>query len=109
MNILRVLIIMLFTCLWVSNLNAGAINPETGEYYPGTGNGGAINPETGEYYPGTGNGGAINPETGEYYPGTGNGDDGYDDAMSGDVEWSESDHYLDGYEDGKRDSEMRNK
>ena len=75
MNILRILIIMLFTCLWVSNLNAGAINPETGEYYPGTGN----------------------------Y------DDGYDDAMSGDVEWSESDHYLDGYEDGKRDSEMRNK
>jgi hypothetical protein len=76
MNILRILIIMLFTCLWVSNLNAGAINPETGEYYPGTGNGGAINPETGEYYPGTGNGGAINPETGEYYPGTGNSDDG---------------------------------
>lgn len=79
MNILRILIIMLFTCLWVSNLNAGAINPKTGEYYPGTGN---------------------------YDDGY---DDGYDDAISGDVEWSESDHYLDGYEDGKRDSEMRNK
>ena len=51
MRILKMFIIMLFTCFWVSNIFAGAVNPETGEYYPGTGSGGAINPETGEYYP----------------------------------------------------------
>jgi hypothetical protein len=48
-----------------------AINPQTGEIYPGTGAGGSINPGTGEYYPGTGGRGSINPGTGEYYPGTG--------------------------------------
>jgi len=29
-------------------------------------------------------------------------DDGYDDAVSGEVDWGNSDEYLDGYEDGER-------
>ena len=48
----------------------GAIDPRTGEFYPGTGGGGLINPRTGEVYPGTA-GGWINPGTGEFYPRTG--------------------------------------
>ena len=62
----------------------GAINPQTGQYYPGTPDGGAINPQTGQYYPGGPGGGAINPQTGQYYPGgPGSGDGIAHDPQSG--------------------------
>jgi hypothetical protein len=44
----------------------GAINPRTGEFYPGT-NGGVINPQTGVVLPKVG-GGYLNPQTGEVIP-----------------------------------------
>jgi hypothetical protein len=46
--------------------NRGAINTQTGEYYPPSGNG-IINPRTGDFYPKSGNG-FINPKNGDYYP-----------------------------------------
>jgi hypothetical protein len=47
--------------------NRGAVNPQTGEYYPPSG-AGIVNPRTGEYYPPSGRG-YINPRTGAFYPG----------------------------------------
>lgn len=49
-----------------SNINKGAIDTRTGEYYPGAA-GGIINPKTGQFYPDVG-GGYINPKTGEFMP-----------------------------------------
>ena len=49
-----------------TNINKGAINTRTGEYYPGAA-GGIINPKTGQFYPDVG-GGYINPKTGEFMP-----------------------------------------
>jgi hypothetical protein len=46
--------------------NPGAINPRTGEFYPGVADG-IINPRTGEFYPDVG-GGYIKPRTGEFIP-----------------------------------------
>jgi hypothetical protein len=47
---------------FIPELAREAINPQTGEFYPGIGAGGSINPQTGQIYPGTG--GNINPNTG---------------------------------------------
>jgi len=43
-----------------------AINPQTGEVYPGV-EIGVINPSSGEFYPAYG-GGYFNPSTGEFFP-----------------------------------------
>lgn len=84
---LRIVALFFFCMLAMQGtLASGFIDPQTGEYFPGTGDGGAINPRTGEYFPGTGGGGSINPRTGAYYPGVGQDDssfsygDGEDDA-----------------------------
>jgi hypothetical protein len=47
-------------------IGAGAIDPETGKYYPPI-PGGVIDPDTGEFFPSI-PGGVINPDTGEFFP-----------------------------------------
>ena len=50
----------------VPKIPIGAIDVQTGQFYPGVG-GGIINPQTGQFYPDVG-GGYINPQTGQFMP-----------------------------------------
>jgi len=43
----------------------GAINSQTGDFYPKSGKG-IVNPQTGDYYPEAGPKGYVNPRTGEF-------------------------------------------
>lgn len=64
------LILAAFFALAVSSealAQQGAINPQTGQWYPEAGQG-AVDPATGAYFPKAGKGGAVDPATGAYYP-----------------------------------------
>jgi len=50
----------------VVGVPGGAINPQTGQFYPNVG-GGVVNPQNGHFYPGTGSGYVV-PGSGAYLP-----------------------------------------
>lgn len=64
---MKPLLTLILLCCLSTAYAQGAINPQTGEYYPDVGSG-VINPQTGEFFPNVGKG-YVNPRNGTYFQG----------------------------------------